>query len=129
MTPSVEVGWLPQVQYRRAAVIMSWQLFDWGAHTICAVAAVVLVSFSRAAAAAPFTNLDFEQAIVPPGTPSPGTVSSSLAFPGWTVRIGNSAINSVYYDYDGIGEAAVALYDKPAEDLGIPLLQDKYDAL
>jgi hypothetical protein len=88
---------------------------------------VVLLLAASAAQASPFVNLDFEQANVPAGTGQ--FISTANAFPGWTARINNAALGGVYHDYDGIGEAAVALYDQPAFDLGIPLLQGSYAAL
>ncbi len=79
------------------------------------------------AGAAPFINLNFEQATVPPGTQF--VTSAALAFPGWTPQINNVPLATVYYNDAGIGEPAVALYDEPAEGLGIPLLQGNFYAV
>src|SRR5437867_33193 len=51
---------------------------------------VIALTFLLAASApaAPFVNLDFEQATVPSGTGS--QMSASLAFPGWTARYENT---------------------------------------
>ena len=76
--------------------------------------------------AAPFVNLDFEQAVVPPGTPPSQSFVAAAAFPGWTPRIGGAVQTTVYYDDSGIGEPAVALYDKAEGNLGIPVLQGHY---
>lgn len=78
------------------------------------------------AAAAPFVNLNFEQATVPPGTP-PGVYPAALAFPGWTPRIGGTAVSTVYYNYSGIGEAALAIYDQGFGGIG-PVLEGTYSA-
>jgi hypothetical protein len=71
----------------------------------------ILLRAASAAQASPFVNLDFEQANVPAGTGQ--TLNAGLALPGWTARVNNSVLGNVYYDYAGIGEPFVALYDRP----------------
>jgi hypothetical protein len=61
--------------------------------------------------AAPFVNLNFEQATVPPGTPDGSLISASIAFPGWTPRAYGSALSNVYYDLMSADFATVALDD------------------
>jgi hypothetical protein len=78
--------------------------------------------------AAPFVNLDFEQATVPPGTPSPGFIPAPVAFPGWTPRIAEVPQTIVGYNNPGIGEAAVTLYDRPLGPGGLRVLQGSYSA-
>jgi hypothetical protein len=85
-----------------------------------------LVSSARFAQAAPFVNLDFEQASVPPGTGQ--TIDASLAFPGWTARLGSDILTQVYYDYQGEDNGLVALYDRSDPSALVPLLQGQYDA-
>jgi hypothetical protein len=74
--------------------------------------------------AAPFVNLDFEQATVPPGTAT--TIAASAAFPGWTPRIGTFVLSDVYYNYPGIGEASVVIYDQPLSIGGLPVLEGRF---
>jgi hypothetical protein len=69
-------------------------------------------------------NLNFEQATVPPG--SQLTLPAALAFPGWTPRLGEVVLNNVYYNNDGIGEAAVGLYDQPRTNIGLPVFEGRY---
>lgn len=91
----------------------------------CAFAvAVIELAVSSHTVAAPFVNLDFEQATIIP-TQQP-FINAAAAFPGWTARIGQTPVNNVAYDYWGIGEAVVALFDQPSETLGIPLLQGQF---
>lgn len=94
------------------------------------LAATVLLRMVVAApsVAAPFVNLDFEQATVIP-TNSPHFIDAAAAFPGWTPRIGSTVVSEVTYDSPGIGTAVLALYDEPATDIGIPLLQGQYMAV
>ncbi len=61
------------------------------------------------AAAAPFVNLNFEQATVPPG--SPPVIPAAVGVPGWTPRVGNLVVSSVAYNSTGIGDGRVVLYD------------------
>jgi len=89
---------------------------------------LTLVGASLSVNAAPFVNLDFEQASVIPVGSDPRLIQAGPAFPGWTARLGSSTLSTVYHDFDGIGEGAVALYDHAANDLGIPLLQGQYMA-
>ena len=80
-----------------------------GPKTALLAGLLLLAAASARVTAAPFVNLDFEQATVPPGTGA--TIAASSAFPGWTPRIGTSVQSSVNYNYPGIGESAVVLYD------------------
>ncbi len=73
---------------------------------------------------APFVNLNFEQATVPPGTQF--FLNASLAFPGWTPRINDTVINTVYYNFTGAGEPAVVLYDTAFGAGGFPVLEGSY---
>lgn len=90
---------------------------------VSAVAVVVLIPLWTHAA--PFVNLNFEQATVPPG--SMFFLPAPLAFPGWTPRIGEVQQTIVHYNQTGIGEAAVTLYDMrlPISD---PVLEGTYSA-
>ncbi|MGH7179349.1 MAG: hypothetical protein ACREJC_18375 [Tepidisphaeraceae bacterium] len=90
------------------------------------IVAVVALG-SGTVCANPFVNFDFEQATVVPTGPQ--FVQASPAFPGWTARIGSSVISAVAYNYHGIGEAEVALYDQPDGPFNIPLLQGSYMAV
>jgi hypothetical protein len=78
----------------------------------CRLVSVMLLALyvlvTPRASAAPFVNLDIEQATIPPGT-LPGFVNASAAFPGWTARIGAVPASSVLYNEDGIGGPAVVL--------------------
>jgi len=81
-------------------------------HTLVALTLLLVTFVSKRASAAPFVNLNFEQATVPPGTPA-GFVPASQAFPGWTPRIGNSVLSTVAFNETGIGEGEVVLFDMP----------------
>jgi hypothetical protein len=85
---------------------------------------------SRGALGAPFVNLSFEQAMVPPGTP-PGTLPAPLAFPGWTGRLNDTVLSNVYYNYGGIGEPQVVLYDSTlVPGLGnVPIMEGRFGAI
>jgi hypothetical protein len=89
------------------------------------VCSLVVLLGCATAQAAPFVNLNFEQATVPPG--SQFFLPASLAFPGWTPRVGEAPLSTVYYNQTGIGEAAVTLYDMrlPISD---PVLEGTYSA-
>jgi hypothetical protein len=82
-------------------------------------------------AAAPFVNLDFEQAVVPAGTPPSQSFIAGAAFPGWTPRIGSVIQTTVYYDEAGIGEPALVIYDNESvAGLGfVPLMQGQRGAI
>jgi hypothetical protein len=85
---------------------------------------------TSAAVGAPFVNLNFEQASVVPNPPfSTDQIDAALAFPGWTATYNGQAVNNVFYNTVGIGTVAIALYDEPAQDLGIPLLEGNYYAV
>jgi len=90
------------------------------------VAALLSCIGARVAPAAPFVNLDFEQATILPGTP-PGFVNASAAFPGWTARIGNDVQSSVAFNFTGIGEGQVVLYDRFL-GLGVAVIQPTFSA-
>jgi hypothetical protein len=88
------------------------------------VAVVSLWTFD--AFAAPFVNLDFEQAtVVPVGG---DFIQAAPAFPGWTPRIDSNTISNAAYNYVGFGEPLVSLFDVPAPGIGLPLLQGQYMA-
>lgn len=90
-----------------------------GCLLVCLLACVV-----HRASAAPFVNLDFEQATVSP--PGQELINASLAFPGWTARIGDIVQTLVNYDNEGSGGAVVSLWDQPAPFQNIPLFQGFY---
>src|SRR5262245_698817 len=75
-------------------------------------------------AGAPFVNLNFEQGVAPPG--SGETIPASMAFPGWTPRIATFVQDDVYYNYPGIGEACVVLYDRSLSIGGLPVLEGQF---
>src|SRR5947207_9709732 len=89
---------------------------------------VIALTFLLAASApaAPFVNLNFEQATVPTGTPPSDHYSATAAFPGWTPRIGNVVQTTVNYDYDGTGGACVVLYDRDPGTGGWSVPEGKY---
>jgi hypothetical protein len=73
---------------------------------------------------APFVNLNFEQATVPPG--SMNFLPAAQAFPGWTPAIGGVPLNVVHYNNPGIGEGAVVLYDQPLFIGGFHVIEGTY---
>ena len=85
---------------------------------------LLLVVAPARTVASPFVNLDFEQAVVPPGTGP--AVAASTAFPGWTPRIASLVQSEVYYNYPGIGEGCVVLYDQPLSIGGLPVLEGHF---
>jgi hypothetical protein len=88
--------------------------------------AAVVTFVTCGASAAPFVNLDFEQAtVVPVGI---DFIQAAPAFPGWTPRIDSSTLSNVAYNYVGFGEPLVSLFDVPAPGIGLPLLQGQYMA-
>ncbi|CAN5442507.1 hypothetical protein BH09PLA1_BH09PLA1_10820 [soil metagenome] len=90
---------------------------------------IVLLSTHRVLAA-PFVNLDFEQATVVHTDPNfPPAIDAAAAFPGWIARVGDSIRTNVTYNYRGGGQAVISLYDRPASDIGFPLLQGQYMAV
>ena len=96
----------------------TWQL---------SVATAVMLTFGAVSRAAPFVNLDFEQATVVPTHP-PYYISAPAAFPNWTVRIGGVQYTEVAYNNNGIGEGQVSLWDRSdASNVG-QLLQGRYMA-
>jgi hypothetical protein len=91
----------------------------------------LLLSFavfaSSRGVAAPFVNLNFEQAtVVPSNEPF---IDAAAAFPGWTGRFNDFVLSDVSYNTPGIGSPILALYDRPVTDLGIALLEGQYMAL
>src|SRR5688500_3843024 len=74
--------------------------------------------------AAPFVNLNFEQATVPPG--SMNFLPAPLAFPGWTPAIGGVPLVVVHDNNPSIGEGAVVLYDEPLGLGGFPVLEGEF---
>src|SRR4051812_16115824 len=107
---------------------LPWLRFS-GSRVTWLAAAVLLILVAAPLSAAPFINLDFEQASVIPVGSNPRYIDAGAAFPGWTPRYGTFQTAIAYYDNDGIGESVIGLYDRPAQDLGIPLLQGHYMAL
>jgi hypothetical protein len=90
--------------------------------------AVIAMELLRSPApAAPFINLDFEQATIAPGTP-PGFVNASAAFPGWTANIRDVPQAQVLFNDFGLGGPVVALYDVPSLGLGLPVFQGRFSA-
>ena len=79
------------------------------------------------APAAPFTDLDFEQASVVP-TSFPPYVEAGPAFPGWTALINDHPISTVLYDSVGAGEVDVALWDMGSPGHLGQLLQGRFMA-
>jgi hypothetical protein len=90
------------------------------------VGLVLLAGLTARLDAAPFINLDFEQATVPPNVLLSENFSAAAAFPGWTTRIGNVALSTVYYNSAGIGGPFIALYDYPLGIGGFPVLEGRY---
>jgi hypothetical protein len=86
--------------------------------------AAVVLSLTCNSFAAPFVNLDFEQAtVVPVGG---GFIQAAAAFPGWTPRIGNSTTsNAAYNTLSHEGPPRVSLFDVPTV---VPVLQGQYMA-
>lgn len=78
---------------------------------------------------APFVNLDFEQAQVVFTTP-PIYISAAAAFPGWQVLANGQPFDGGGYNYSGIGEPVMGLYDRPVSGiLSQGPLQGLYTAL
>jgi hypothetical protein len=79
-------------------------------HWTC-VAALLLCSAAKVqtAAAAAFTNLNFEQAVVVVNDPIFGHLNWNLALPGWTPPSGNSNTATVYYGSGHLGYASVTM--------------------
>lgn len=91
------------------------------------VVCVLLLSFGNRAMAAPFVNLDFEQAtVVPVGG---DFIQAGPAFPGWTPRIDGTPLTNVAYNYVGFGEPVVSLFDQPGDGIGLPLLEGRFMAV
>ena len=78
------------------------------------------------APAAPFVNLDFEQAQVQPINPN--FIVAATGMPGWTPRIGGVHIANLDYNSIGIGLPAVSLFDREDTQLGLPIPQGLYYA-
>jgi hypothetical protein len=95
----------------------------------CRALVILLLSFACGAVrAAPFVNLNFEQATVPPGNQT--TLPAGLAFPGWIARLDETVLSSVRYNDIGVGQASVTLYDMPnPSNTGIPVFEGKYGAI
>jgi hypothetical protein len=85
---------------------------------------VCLLSVGGVAGAAPFVNLDFEQSTVQPN--DPWVVPTASAFPGWSARINDQILSSVYHDYTGAGEPVVAIWDQPVQTEAFLLLEGRY---
>src|SRR5205814_5955765 len=90
------------------------------------VVTVLVTLLAARAGAAPFVNLDFEQAIVPAGW-SQNYLPAAQAFPGWTARIQGVIQNFVNYNYEGAGEPTITLYDRQLAD-GDFVSQGRYSA-
>ena len=78
------------------------------------------------APAAPFVNLDFEQAQVQPINPN--FIVAATGMPGWTPRIGGVQIANLDYNSIGIGLPAVSLFDREDTQLGLPIPQGLFYA-
>jgi hypothetical protein len=94
------------------------------------VAFAAVVTFSTCNAfAAPFANLDFEQATIVPADPDGAYIDAAAAFPGWTSRVGTAQRLTVLHNLSGGGAGELALFDEPSFTLGIPLLEGQYMAV
>ena len=88
---------------------------------------IVMLTLGAVSRAAPFVNMDFEQATVVPTHP-PYYISAPAAFPNWTVRIGGVQYTEVAYNNNGIGEGQVSLWDRSDPSNVGQLLQGRYMA-
>jgi hypothetical protein len=91
-------------------------------HLLC------LAAVAAPAVAAPFVNLNFEQATVPPGTQAGNLISISTAFPGWTGRAYGNDLASVYYNPSNLDHAALALRDSNSP-FGLPSPEGNFFAI
>ena len=98
-----------------------------GLKSILVTGLLLLACATARVVAAPFVNLDFEQATVPPGTMD--FISTANGFPEWTVRHGSTVLTTVNYNQAGLGGPFAALYDQRDDNLGIPVLQGLYVAI
>ena len=65
--------------------------------------AALLAPFAFPCLAAPFVNLDFEQATIVPHDPDFGLLDWELAVPGWGHNTGTPAADVVYYGFPHLG--------------------------
>jgi len=93
---------------------------------LIALAVSLVCIVAHVAPAAPFVNLDFEQATIPPGTP-PGAVPADAGFPGWTPFVADVPTSFVSYNSTGIGLGEVVLYDQFLPT-GIGVIQPRFSA-
>ena len=70
---------------------------------------LAVCAIPRPAGAQVFTNLDFEQAVIPNDTQFADEIDASTALPGWTATIEGQVQSSVYYVDGALDSNVVAL--------------------
>ena len=92
---------------------------------VASLVAVIIATVQSTFAQGTFFNLDFEFAVVPPGTP-PGTIlPASDALPGWTCYIGGNQVSGIGYDSVNINDAGIWIYDANSPFVNV-VLQGNY---
>ena len=80
--------------------------------------------------AAPFQDLDFEQAVIDPVQPQndPGYIQPAAAFPGWTAAIGGQPASAVFAGRDlPLDATFVALISSSSNSIHVPPIDGAYN--